>query len=245
VELTTALVFLALIAAEPFAEGWNLPIPRGPAGSSNYPLWGTAFFHFFLFCGIFSAALIAYDGEAAPLRFWQVVWLVGLVAPCAFPKLRPVASVSFAADWGPLAVGLIEGLAGTALGIALGAASWPASSFGARGRSGHVAGVATAAVVGVFLGWQAAAGVVFLAILAWSTWHLVRYVAGFSFDLPWGAFVVVELLAWLFAWRYLVAVMPELGGAAPWYLSPLAVLATLTVAWAGRTLADVARRRRQ
>lgn len=243
VELTTALVFLGLALVEPFDNGSNLPIPRGSAAAAVYPLWGMLFFHFFLLCGMLAAALITYDDEAVPTRLWQVVWLVGFAVPCALPRLRPVGFVHFDALWGPYAAAVIEGLAGTMLGVALGVASWPASSLGARGRSGHLAGVAAGAIVGTFLGWQAAAGIVFLAGTAWSTWQLLRYVSGTAFDLPWMAFLAVVLLVWLFTWRYVVALIAELGGSAPWYVPPVAVLTTLTAAWAGRTLADVGRRK--
>jgi leader peptidase (prepilin peptidase)/N-methyltransferase len=243
VELTTALVFLGLALVEPLGSGANLPIPRGSAAAHAYPLWGMLFFHFFLFCGLFAAALITYDGEEVPTRMWQVLWLVGLAVPCALPRLRPVGFVYFDASWGPYVAAAVEGLAGSLLGLALGAASWPASSLGGRGRSGHVAGVATGAIVGAFLGWQAAAGVFFLASTAWSTWQLLRYLSRASFHLPWLAFLTFVLLVWLFTWRSIVAVMPEMSGNAPWYVPPVAVIGTLTAAWAGRTLADVGRRK--
>lgn len=243
VELITALVFLSLALAEPLNAGWNLPIPPGPAVERMYPFWGILFFHFVLFCGLFAAALMTYDGEAVPARLWQIVWLVGFAAPCAWPRLRPIGIAPLEASWGIWIAAPIEGLAGTLMGIAVGAASWPASSLGAPGRSGHLSGVAACAVIGTFLGWQAAAGIAFLGVLAWSTWQLVRYLGGYEINLPWLACLTFVLLAWLFAWRYIVTLVPEMDANAPWHLPPVAALATLTVAWAGRTLADSARRK--
>src|SRR5688572_23123155 len=174
VEFTTALVFLALALVEPLSDGVNLPIDLTPAEAARYPLWTTAFYHFFLFCGLLAAALMAYDDEGVPRRLWEVVWFVGFAAAAVMPQLRPLGLPQLPASWDPLLVSILVGLAGSLVGAALGVASWPASSHGARGRSGHLASVAAGAVVGVFLGWQAAAGVVFLAGLAWSGWQLIR-----------------------------------------------------------------------
>jgi leader peptidase (prepilin peptidase)/N-methyltransferase len=243
IEFTTAVVFLALALVEAVSLGVNLPIALTREQAAHYPLWTTAFYHFFLFCGLLGAALMAYDGEAVPRRLWEVVWFVGFAAAATVPLLRPIGMPQIPATWHPVWVSLIEGLAGSLIGAALGVASWPASSHGARGRSGHLAGFAAGAVVGVFLGWQAAAGIVFLAALAWSAWQLVRLSFGFRFDLPWLALVTVVTLAWLFAWSPIVAARPEFGPAGGPYLPLVAVLATLTVAWSGRILADAARRR--
>lgn len=243
VELVTALIFLGLALAEPLGGGANLPIPQGPGAEQLYPLWGLLVFHFVLMCGLLTAALIAYDGEAVPTRLWAVVWLIGIGAPLAWPRLRPVGLPRLDDGFGLLVVGLLGGLAGTAVGTALGAASWPASTVVARGRSGNLAGVAGGAVVGAFLGWQAAAVVVFLAGTAWAGWQLVRRAASLRFDLPWLIFLGATTLAWLFAWRTVVEAWPELGPQAPWYLPPAATPATLIVALAGRTLADSTRRR--
>jgi hypothetical protein len=159
--------------------------------------------------------------------------------------LRPVGIGPLETAWGPWIAAPIEGLAGTALGVVLGVASWPASSLGTPGRSGHLASVAACAVLGTFLGWQAAAGIAFLGSLAWSTGQLAGYLGRFTFRLPWMSCVVAMLLVWLLAWRHLVGLLPEFGRDGPWYLPPLAAVATLTVAWAGRTLADAARHARR
>jgi leader peptidase (prepilin peptidase)/N-methyltransferase len=243
VELVTALIFLGLALVEPLGAGENLPIPHGPGAENLFPLWGMLAYHFVLMCGLLSAALIAYDGEAVPARLWGVVWLIGIGAAFAWPKLRPVGLHDLDNGFGWLVVGLLGGLAGTAVGVALGAASWPASTVVARGRSGNTAGVAGAAVVGAFLGWQAASVVVFAAGALWAGWQLVRFVGSLRFDLPWLAFLTATTLVWLFAWRTVVDAWPNLGSKAPWYLPPVATLATLLIALAGRTLADTLRRR--
>lgn len=243
VELVTALVFLGLALAEPLGAGWNLPIPRGPGAANPYPLWGILVYHFVLMCGLLTAALIAYDGEAVPARLWGVMWLIGIGAALGWPELRPVGLPRLDDGFGRLVVGLLGGLAGSAVGAALGAASWPASTVVARSRSGNLAGIAGAAVVGTYLGWQAATIVTFLAGALWAGWQLVRFVTSWRFDLPWLMFLAAVTLAWLFAWRTVVEAWPELGPQAAWYLPPVTTLATLILALSGRTLSDTVRRR--
>lgn len=242
IELVTALIFLGLALVEPLGGGANLPISHGPGVEGVYPLWGLLAFHFVLMCGLLAAGLIAYDGEAVPGRLWAMVWLIGFAAPAAWPRLRPVGAPQLDDGWQTLIVALLGGLAGTAVGVALGAASWPASTVVARGRSGNLAGIAAGAVVGAFLGWQAAAVVIFIAGVAWAGWQLVRNLAKLQLDLPWLMFLGATTLAWLFAWRTVVEAWPIFGLQAPWYLPLVATLATLIVALAGRTLADSARR---
>jgi leader peptidase (prepilin peptidase)/N-methyltransferase len=243
VELTTALVFLGLALVEPLSDGANLPLSLTPQEARNYPLWATAFYHFALFCCLLASALIAYDGESAPRRFWEIAWLIGLAAAVVWPEVRPIGLARLGESWDPMLASILTAVSGSLLGAGLGVASWPASSWRAPGRSGHLAGFAAGAVVGVFLGWQAAAGVHFLAAVSWSTRQLVRVVLRLRFDVPWLVDLTCVTLAWIFAWGPIVAVRPEFGAEAPWYLPPVAVLATLTLAWSGRTLAETARRR--
>lgn len=241
VEATMALIFLGLAWCEPLAGGVNLPLPR--TAIEQTPLWAMAFYHFALMCGLLAAALMMFDGEAVPRRFWFSIWIAGFIAGTVVPLLRPVGVVQVNPAWGPYAFGLIEGVAGTLLGIALGAAAWPASTAVGHGRSGNFAGPALLAVVGVFLGWQAVAAVSAVASTVWAAWQMVRYVAGLRVDFGWPMVTAAMTLVWLFAWRQIVAAQPMLGNQAPWYVAAAAVGITFVASLAGRTLADAVRRR--
>lgn len=241
VEATMALIFLALAWLEPLNGGLNLPIALGAA--DKYPLWGTLLYHFALMCGLVAAALMMYDGEAVPRKFWLFLWIVGFTAGALWPLLRPIGMPQINREWGVTAFGLIEGAAGTLLGIALGSASWPASTAVGHGRAGNVAGPAALALVGVFLGWQAAAGVSIVAATLWSAWQMIRYSGLVRVDFGWPSAVALTTFAWLLAWRWIVQDWSIIGTFAPWYLPPLTVGVTLLLTLSGRTLADSARRR--
>lgn len=241
VEATMALLFLGLAWCEPLAGGMNLPLPA--TALNQTPLWGMAFYHFALMCGLIAAALMMFDGEAVPRKFWSFIGAAGLVAGTAVPLLRPVGVVQVNPAWGPYAFGFLEGVAGMLLGIALGAASWPASTAVGHGRSGNLAGPAMLAIVGIFLGWQAAAAVSAAAATMWAAWQLVRYAVGVRADFGWPMAVAATTPAWLFAWREIVALLPALGNQAPWYVAPAAIAVTFVASLAGRALADAVRRR--
>lgn len=253
VEATIALIFLALAWCEPLSAGINLPVP--PALAGKLPLWGMLPYHFTLACGVVAAGLMMFDGEAVPRKFWLFVWLVGFAAGAAWPMLRPIGvaqligavqhigAVQLDPKWSPYVFSLVEGMAGTLLGIALGAASWPAATAVGNGRSGNLAGPALLAIVGVYLGWQAAAGVSVIAATLWATWQVVRFAARFRADFGWALAVAAATVAWLFAWREIVSARPQFGNHAPWYLAPAAVGLTFVVSLSGRTLADAVRRR--
>jgi leader peptidase (prepilin peptidase)/N-methyltransferase len=248
VELTTAVVFAGLAFAEPLGDAWNLPITK--AEMLTYPLWASLSLHFALFCGLLGAALITYDDEAPPIRFWAFVWGLGFVLTTVWPRVRPIGVAQSNLSWldsetlGPIVVSLLEGIAGTVLGVIVGIAAWPASTSQARARSGHIAGPAAGACLGVYLGYQAAAVIVVLATLVWSLWQILRYPFSSRRNLPWLAFVTATTLAWLFAWRAIWQRWPMIGWQTPPLLPLAAVGLTITVAQAGRTLADSSRRTR-
>lgn len=242
VELTTALAFTTLAFFEPICDGWNLPIPQGPA-DSDYPLWGILALHFALVCTLLGAALITWDREAVPTRYWFVPLVAGFAAAAVWPMLRPVGMPQLA-GLGRGGLGPAEGLVGAVIGGLCGVAAWPASSDGVRARSGHVAGVAASACLGIYLGWQAAAVIGLAAMLVWSLWQLLRDVVGFRFNLPWLMIVTGVTFAWLIFWRYLVYRLPLVGVDAPWYLPVVSIAATFILGVAGRTLADAVARRR-
>lgn len=207
VEAFTALVFLGLGTLELLAHAMNLPVrPVVMSDSLICPplglgeLGGILAYHLLLVSTLLCAALIAYDGHRLPWRLWIPALLVGGIAPMVWPHLRPVpACIGFEGWW----AGLVDGLAGVAVGLLLGrfaAMLWPSHDrFGL---------IAMFGAMGLFLGWQAATAiaVVCAAIrlplhglaLLWPSWR----------SLPPTTWLAATTLFWLLAWKPLFACWP-------------------------------------
>jgi hypothetical protein len=156
--------------------------------------------------------------------------------------LRPVRVPQFDAVPYALVVGLGEGLMGAIVGLVLGVAAWPASTWRAAARSGHLAGIGGSAVVGVFLGWQAAVGICVIAAALWMIVQLVRRLR-LPIDLPWLAILAATTLVWIPAWRTSAAKLQLgeisfVGPFAPWYLPAVAAMIVFTCSLVGRRLGD-------
>jgi hypothetical protein len=146
-------------------------------------------------------------------------WFGGLLAPLVWPRLHPVpackavegwlaAAAGYgpgdaAAGWAASLAGLVDGLAGLAVGLGLG---WLASR--AADSQHRTAWLMCPACVGLFLGWQAA-GVVTIVVLAVrafqaATAHLLP---GMVHIRPSGSMVIATLV-WVMAWSRLVVSCP-------------------------------------
>ncbi|MGC3969409.1 MAG: prepilin peptidase [Pirellulales bacterium] len=118
VEAAAGIILAALCWGEAIYPGFTLPIPVGMI--DQYPLFGIAGYHFLMMCGLGAAALMTYDGAVAPLGFWRVILLLGLLPPLLWPELRPIPFHLAADDFGRLAVGTADGACGALLGAVAG-----------------------------------------------------------------------------------------------------------------------------
>jgi leader peptidase (prepilin peptidase) / N-methyltransferase len=154
VEAATAGLFLLLGWVEWLGGGANLPrLPgRWPPANADAATWpatasaGVCGLHLLLMVTLLAAALIAWDRRRVPWRLFLPAAVVGLAAPIVWPWLRPLPA------WpgfdGP-ATGLVEGLLGAAAGALLGGMAVRLT----RDR----AMLPASGMVGLVLGWQAAA----------------------------------------------------------------------------------------
>lgn len=156
VELLVALLFVALAWCEPLSFGGNLPSAERQGSMGQ--LWGIYAYHLFLLCSLICAAFTEYDGHRLSWRLIVPGLLVGVIAPLAWPFLRPLAGESTMPAW---LIALIEGLIGAAAGVLLGYAIGLVKQIVTQTKSGpsQAPGWCSAvalAWIGIFLGWQAA-----------------------------------------------------------------------------------------
>lgn len=207
VELAVGLMFAGLVWLELFQDGLNLPAqPESAAGATDglpawFP-WLRYAYHLLFACTALCIGLIDHDRRRVPVRFWGAVLLLGLALPLAWPELRPVAAfdaVSITPADQAWMRGLVDGLAGMALGGSLG---WLLSLPGKHASS---PGISTTIVVldltGAFLGWQAVAwafagGLLLLGGSRLAPRHASRHV-----EFPLCASVAA--IGLLFCWRWL------------------------------------------
>jgi len=249
VEFAAASIFTALAFCELIFIGETLPID--PVDADLYPLFGLTLYHFALLCGLGAAAMIVYDGAIVPTAFWRLVLIIGFVPPLVWPLLRPIPMPLIEATFGRFALGAVSGIVGLVYGALVGVASWPAASHLTRARSGHLDAVAMLGAVGLFLGWQAAAGIGVVAGAAWAVRQIV-YCLGLKPRVPWQAYPAIATLVWILAWRWIVdasTIRSErlghrqlFGGDAPLWLAVAALAITFAVSMAARRLAETAGR---
>lgn len=176
VEAVTGLLFLALVWFETLSGGKTLPIrPPNTYTGVVWVLWyakwdliGLYLYHTFLVCLLLSMALIVWDGPSIPRRLAWLALGVGLLLPLIWPDLHPVpfqvpAGRSPAA--GTMFDGARDGLAGTAVGAALGDLLATAASMGECRRLARSDLTVITGAAGAFLGWQAAFSIALAAAL--------------------------------------------------------------------------------
>jgi leader peptidase (prepilin peptidase)/N-methyltransferase len=240
VELGVGLIFWGLLMAEVVPGGRNLPL-RQPAfhrgviwtvWSLDWGLLGIYGYHCVLLCVLVCLGLIRYDRMPAPRRLLAFGLGAGLGLPLAWPALRPVPWSLVAEGSARGAAGaLVDGLAGIAAGI-VAAGALCLTLRDRRASAGEVwATLGSAAIIGAFLGWQAAISVGLLAAIgALALALLARLWPAFA-RVPLSGAVGLATLVQIPAWRALATWSwwpgPE-GRALPMVG---AVCATMSLAW--------------
>ena len=127
VEAITATLFL-IVATEGWTQGANLPERLWLADSrlfsqslSSAEIWGIVGYHLLLVATLWAMALVEFDGQRLPARIAVPALLVGGILPMVWPVLRPVPAMPMESDW---PAGLIDGIAGLAVGLTIGFAAW-------------------------------------------------------------------------------------------------------------------------
>ncbi len=211
VEAVTSGLFLLLLAVEVFANGQNLPL-RSPAaadqsgGYSQLQLLAICLLHLGLLCTLLASALMTLDGRHPPRRLFVSLLVVGFVAPIVWPWLHPQAGLKevLGSAW----AGVIDSSIGLGIGYCFGrAARWLGRHVAGMGRAGYQIW-GEAMLLGVVLGWQAAA---VLVLSSMALEELTRLVAlrwrwlGRATATVW---LVPLTLLWILNWSSLAATFP-------------------------------------
>ncbi len=216
VELGVGLLFWGLLMTEVVPGGANLPLrtPTFHRGviwtvwSLPWDLLGIYVYHCWLLCVLVCLGLIRYDRQPAPSKLLAIGLVAGLAPPLLWPDLRPVPwSLLAEGSWrGPWSA-LIDGVAGIAAGALVGGAL-AAALHEPRTRGGELkATCGAAALVGAYLGWQAAVSTGLLAaLLCLVVAILARGLLAFA-HIPLCGFVGIAAFVQISAWRAL-AVWP-------------------------------------
>jgi len=221
VELAVGLVVLILSTLEILLAGINLPGSgeRAFAGMSvswlvGHPRWdliGTCILHSGLVCVLLSWTLIRYDGYAVPRRFAALAFAAGLLLTAVAPALEPNARQFSVWDWQGWISAWVSGgtgLAGLGGGLLVGLIAAAGCRLAGVGPSSSCPGtlpdaLAGFGLVGVCLGWPAAASVGlltaaarFLGALTLGVWPTRRNTPLLAYACP-AAFVQICLWCWL------------------------------------------------
>ncbi len=168
VEAVTAALSVLLLVIEVFHNGQNLPlrVPAAAGQPADYPqlqALAICLLHLGLLCTLLASALMTLDGHRPPWRLFAPLLAVGCLAPMIWPWLHPQPAGPDVAEyaWG----GVIDSSVGLGVGYCLGrAARWLGRRVAGVGRAGYQIPGETM-LLGVVLGWQAAAMLVLLSMV--------------------------------------------------------------------------------
>ncbi len=168
VELTVAVIFLLVLAAE-----YDLPALSMGLRTRHLlhvrdgaPFWSMYFLHAALMTTLLGAVLLRSNADRVPATLFLPVIAVGLALPLRWPEIRSVPAVA-SWDLPSWQAGFMDGLAGLVGGLIVGAVLMP---FARRRNWSPPAIIAFCCCIGVVLGWQR--GMV-AAVVAWPACEII------------------------------------------------------------------------
>lgn len=147
----------------PAVEAFSAAMFAAVAAVEFPPIQAIYPFHLTLLCTLLCSALIEVDGNRPPVRLFVFAFVVGIVAPLAWPIARPSA---VGLDLPPMDDAMVTSLLGLAAGATLAGLVWKVSSSGLR---------LGLMCVGLFLGWQAVAAIVLATVVIHGALLSTRY----------------------------------------------------------------------
>jgi leader peptidase (prepilin peptidase) / N-methyltransferase len=204
VEALVGLLFLGAFLADVIAAH------RGPWWLAPSGELIAASYHAILLTLLVAATFIDYDVMIIPDQITMTGMAIGLVMGTLWPGIRPTPATA-TTHLGGFAVGLL----GLAVGAGLTMGVRMTAGFLLRREAMGLGDVTLLAMVGSFLGWQAAVLTFFFAPffgLAHAAWKMMRYLrkrlggeqlSGSDREIPYGPYLSMAAAALCFAWPYL------------------------------------------
>lgn len=204
VEALLGMLVVALAFVELLSGGVNLPADLPVRGHydlmlwyRNWPLVGMFLAHWILLCVLLSTTLMEVDGSRLPRRLVGAGLVLGSLA-CFAPDIIVVEAVRIPEEsWGYAFRGLVFVVVGLAMGTVLGLVAEQFTPVD-RPRERHT--MFALAMVGLYLGWQAAAIVAAVAIILSLTAKVARLAK--VQQLP-CAVVTLLAYAYILTWRWM------------------------------------------
>ena len=209
IEAITASMFLLVGSYECLGDGVNLPMRSAESVRTIAELFGIFAYHMLLLCTLLAAGLMEFDGHRPRQSFFPRLFLpailVGLLGPMVWPHLHPVpAGLAWPAAPGWI-LGLADGMAGMAAGLALG---WLARLSVAAERKVDV--LMCPACVGLFLGWQAVFVLMITAMVLDSVTKPLRARFPAAGTLSPSVWLLSATIAWVIFWSHIAVMAPSL-----------------------------------
>jgi prepilin signal peptidase PulO-like enzyme (type II secretory pathway) len=237
VELCVALLFLVLALAEGFAAGGNLPPPADAARYfvwTPWQVWSFYSYHLVLLVTLFTVSLIAWDDREVPFAVLLPGLVVGLLAPIVCPWLHPVPGWPVAGL--PVLSRIASPLLGMLVGGLMGWSLWPAFPRDVRAGRPPRQVVFSAALCGMFLGWQAVMLVVVAATLGYLVLSRVASCSPLLCRGPWSLYLTVSAVLLITRWESVVEYLPWFGAESSLGFVPLSAALVLLAAGATRRI---------
>jgi leader peptidase (prepilin peptidase) / N-methyltransferase len=204
VEGLVGLLFLGAFLADVIATH------RGPWWQAPSGELIAASYHAILLTLLVAATFIDYDVMIIPDQITVTGMAIGLVMGTLWPGIRPAPATATTHPGG-----FLVGLLGLAVGAGLTMGVRMTAGFLLRREAMGLGDVTLLAMVGSFLGWQAAVLTFFFAPffgLAHAAWKMMRYLrkrlggeqlSGADREIPYGPYLSMAAAALCFAWPYL------------------------------------------
>ena len=207
----TAALFVVIGVVEGLSGAANLPggpildiDGRALSSSGVAELGAVVGYHLILLCTLLAAVLVEYDGHRLPVRLFAPALVIGLGCPVVWPGLHPVAA------WPGLdspAAGLVDAMAGFALGLLLGEVARRVTRTDHRRLGLWLA----LPCVGLFLGWQAALALAIVTLVLHLPFSVLRKRWPPLTSVPPTAWLAMATPGWIVAWERIVDQLHFLG----------------------------------
>lgn len=218
VEAMVAGMFLLVGVFEVLSDGTNLPIDISDSAVTAIGLriWAVYAYHLLLLCALICITLIRCDRNHVPILLAAPLLITALVAPLFVSLLMPIDVSGVPSVDGVQARPLYTGFVGFLAGTLVCSLTQTTAAGDKANRRGRIEVIFAAALVGSFLGWQAATGLICATSVLYLLAAAFRRACKSSPHVPWLAWLTVATLGYILSWRLIADDFPMLVTEANW-----------------------------